>query len=87
MPVAGTIVAGDTSNATLCATAKQCTGTEGHAAIWLLNVTAAGQSLPLSVPLFIDPTTPPLSAFVHFDSALPDSADGERSRSSCWMRS
>jgi hypothetical protein len=64
VPVAGTIVAGDTSNATLRATAKQCTGVEQHAAIWLLNVTAAGQSLPAPVPLFLDPlSTPPFSAF------------------------
>jgi hypothetical protein len=64
VPVAGTIVAGDTSNAALRQTAKTCTGTEDHAAIWLLNVTAAGQSLPAPVPLFVDPVgTPPLSAF------------------------
>jgi hypothetical protein len=64
VPVAGTIIAGDTSNAALRQTAKACTGTETHAAIWLLNVTAAGQSLPNPVPLFVDPlTTPPFSAF------------------------
>jgi hypothetical protein len=64
VPVAGTIVAGDPSNAALKATAKQCTGTEDHAAIWLLNVTAAGQSLPNPVPLFLDPiAVPPFNAF------------------------
>ena len=57
VPVAGTIVVGDPSNATLRATAKACTGTETHAAIWLLNVTAAGQSLPAPVPVFVDPVT------------------------------
>ena len=41
VPVAGTIVAGDPTNAALMATAKTCTGSETHAAIWLLNVTAA----------------------------------------------
>ncbi len=64
VPVAGTIVAGDPTNATLRATAKQCTGAENHQAIWLLNVTAAGQSLPAPVPLFLDATaTPPFNAF------------------------
>ena len=64
VPVAGTIVAGDPSNATLQQTAKACTGTETHAAIWLLNVTAAGQSLPAPVPLFLDPVAvPPFNAF------------------------
>ena len=64
VPVAGTIVAGDPTNAALMANAKACTGTETHAAIWLLNVTAAGQSLPSPVPLFIDPiSTPPFNAF------------------------
>ena len=42
VPVAGTIVAGDPTNAQLMAAAKVCTGSETHAAIWLLNVTAAG---------------------------------------------
>jgi hypothetical protein len=64
VPVAGTIVVGDPANADLQATAQACTGTKTHAAIWLLNVTAAGQSLPAPVPLFVDPTaTPPFSAF------------------------
>lgn len=64
VPVAGTIVSGDPANATLMATAKQCTGTETHAAIWLLNVTAAGQSLPAPIPVFIDPVSiPPFNAF------------------------
>jgi hypothetical protein len=64
VPVAGTIVSGDPTNAQLMATAKQCTGSETHAAIWLLNVTAAGQSLPAPVPLFIDPVSvAPLNAF------------------------
>jgi hypothetical protein len=64
VPVAGTIVAGDPTNAQLMATAKACTGTETHQAIWLLNVTAAGQSLPAPVPLFLDAvSTPPFNAF------------------------
>ena len=63
VPVAGTIVQGDPANPTLMAAAKQCTGTETHAAIWLLNVTASGQQLPAPVPLYLDPTTAPFSAF------------------------
>jgi len=64
VPVAGTIVAGDPSNAALQQAAKTCTGTETHAAIWLLNVTAAGMSLPAPVPLYLDPaSTPPFNAF------------------------
>lgn len=64
VPVAGTIVAGDPANQALRDTAKTCTGTETHQAIWLLNVTAAGQSLPAPVPLFLDAlSTPPFNAF------------------------
>jgi hypothetical protein len=64
VPVAGTIVVGDASNATIKATAKACTQVETHAAVWLLNVTAAGQSLPAPVPVFVDPvSTAPLNAF------------------------
>jgi hypothetical protein len=64
VPVAGTIVSGDPANAQLMAAAKVCTGTETHAAIWLLNVTAAGQSLPAPVPLYLDPiSTPPFGPF------------------------
>ena len=64
VPVPGTIVAGDPTNAQLMAAAKVCTGSETHAAIWLLNVTAAGQSLPSPVPLYLDPiSTPPFGPF------------------------
>jgi hypothetical protein len=64
VPVAGTIVAGDPGNATLQTTAESCTGSKQHAAIWLLNVTAAGQSLPNPVPIFVDLTaTVPFNAF------------------------
>ena len=64
VPVAGTIVAGDPTNAALMAAAEQCTGSATHAAIWLLNVTAAGQSLPDPVPVYLDPVaTPPFNAF------------------------
>jgi len=57
VPVTGTIVVGDPSNPDLQATAMQCTGVATHAAIWLLNVAAGGQSLPAPVPLFVDPIT------------------------------
>jgi hypothetical protein len=64
VPVAGTVTVGDPTNATLMGAASQCTGVATHTAIWLLNVTAAGQSLPAPVPLYVDPTTgTPFSAF------------------------
>jgi hypothetical protein len=63
VPVAGTITQGDRSSADLKAAAKQCTGQEDHAAIWLLNISAAGQTPP-PVPVYVDlVTTPPTSAF------------------------
>ncbi len=64
VPVAGTITVGDVNSTTLQAAAQQCTGTKTHTAIWLLNVTAAGQSLPSPVPIYVDLTTTlPFSAF------------------------
>src|SRR5215217_5965254 len=64
VPVGGTIGVGDPTNATLRAAAKQCTGSETHNAIWLLNVTAAGQSLPAPVPVYVDQiSAPPFSTF------------------------
>src|SRR5215211_1487992 len=64
VPVGGTITVGDPNSPTLRAAAKQCTGSEAHTAIWLLNVTAAGQSLPAPVPVYVDRlTTTPLSSF------------------------
>ena len=68
MPVAGTVVVGDPTNATLMGAATQCTGRPTHTAIWLLNVTAAGQSLPAPVPLYVDPATG--SAFASFASTI-----------------
>jgi hypothetical protein len=71
VPVAGTVVVGDPTNATLMAAAAQCTGVATHQAIWLLNVTAAGQSLPAPVPLYVDPTTGgPFSAFASTSTIL-----------------
>lgn len=45
----------------LSAAATQCTGTAAHSAFWILNLTAAGQTL--QVPAFVDdvPLTSPLS--------------------------
>lgn len=64
VPVTGTITVGDPTNAGLKAAAAQCTGVATHQAIWLLNVTAAGQSLPAPVPLYVDPAAgTPYAAF------------------------
>ncbi len=64
VPVAGTVTTGDPASAALMAAAKQCTGVETHTAIWLLNVTAAGQSLPAPVPMYVDkPPAAPFNAF------------------------
>ncbi len=54
LPLTGTVMVGDPTNATLAADATACTGTTTHAATWLLVLTAAGQTLP--VPAFVDPT-------------------------------
>lgn len=62
VPVAGTVTVGDASSAALQAAAEQCTGQKVHTAIWLLNVTAAGQSLPNPVPVYVD--SPPLISAV-----------------------
>jgi hypothetical protein len=67
VPVAGTITTGDPTSQTLQAAAKACTGVEIHKAIWLLNVTAAGQSLPAPVPMYVD--APPSAPFNAFSSA------------------
>jgi hypothetical protein len=51
VPVAGRVVVGDPNNPNLQTAATQCTEQPVHTAIWLLNVTAAGQSLPNPVPV------------------------------------
>jgi len=51
----GTVVVGDKTSSALQESATECTGAPTHAAIWLLHIEVAGQSL--DVPLFIDPTT------------------------------
>jgi hypothetical protein len=56
VPIAGTIVVGDPTSTQLQAVAKQCTGANATV-IWLLNITAAGQSLPAPVPVFVNPIT------------------------------
>jgi hypothetical protein len=64
VPVTGTVTVGDRTNTNLTQAAEQCTGRQSHDAIWLLNVTAAGQSLPNPVPVYVDLTTTlPFSAF------------------------
>ncbi|HEX9415299.1 MAG TPA: hypothetical protein VF895_01165 [Gaiellaceae bacterium] len=71
VPVTGTVTVGDPTNATLMGAASQCTGVAAHQAIWLLNVTAAGQSLPAPVPLYVDPTTgTPFAAFASTSTVL-----------------
>ena len=51
----GTVLVGDKSASALQASATQCTGTATHAAIWVMRIQVAGQTL--DVPLFVDPTT------------------------------
>lgn len=63
VPVDGTVVVGDPTNATLMGAAQQCTGVATHAAIWLLNVSAAGQSLPAPVPVYVDPAAGLFASF------------------------
>src|SRR5205823_932511 len=50
----GTVLAADTTSATLKAAATQCTGTATHAGIWLLHVTVSGQTI--DVPVYVDAT-------------------------------
>jgi hypothetical protein len=57
----GTVTVGDATSTPLRTSAAQCTGVATHAAIWLLNVTVAGQALV--VPVYVDPTTGTEAAF------------------------
>lgn len=57
----GTVTVGDATSTPLRTSAAQCTGVATHAAIWLLNVTVAGQAL--TVPIYVDPTTGTEAAF------------------------
>lgn len=64
IPVEGTITATDPTSPDFTAAAEVCTGQATHNAVWLLNVSAAGQPLPAPVPLFVDMvSTPPFNAF------------------------
>jgi hypothetical protein len=54
LPLIGSVIVADGTNATLAATAVACTGTATHAATWNLSLTAAGQTL--NVPVFVDAT-------------------------------
>jgi hypothetical protein len=60
-PATGQVVVGDRTSSTLQTSAAQCTGTPTHAAIWMLNVTLSGQTLP--VPAYVDPTSRPEADF------------------------
>jgi hypothetical protein len=63
VPVAGTIVTGDPTSPTFANSGCAQLMTP-LSAVWLLNVTAAGQSLPAPVPLMVKAVTaPPVSAF------------------------
>jgi hypothetical protein len=57
----GTVLVADKSSPALQASATECTGTQAHAAIWLLHTDAAGQTF--DVPVYVDPTTGPEAAF------------------------
>ena len=58
IPVTGAIMADDPAKYTTSAT--QCTGTPTHAAVWLLQLEAAGQQL--TVPAYVDALTAPPEA-------------------------
>jgi hypothetical protein len=53
VPVSGAISVADPTSAALMTSATQCTGTAAHTAVWILTVSAAGNSL--QVPAYIDP--------------------------------
>jgi hypothetical protein len=55
IPLSGTVVVADQSQAAIVASATACTGTATHAAVWFLSLVAANQP-PLNVPIFVDPT-------------------------------
>lgn len=52
VPVQGSIVVADKTSAPLMAAATQCTGKAAHNAIWILNVSAAGNTL--QIPAYVD---------------------------------
>jgi hypothetical protein len=54
LPLVGSVIVADPTNATLAATAVACTGTATHTGTWNLSLTAAGQVL--NVPVFVDAT-------------------------------
>jgi len=54
VPVTGTIVAANSNDVDLQNAAEACTGVAAHDATWLLNLTAAGQSVSRPLPLFVD---------------------------------
>src|SRR5919197_1576467 len=63
VPVTGTVVTGDPTNATFANSGCAQLMTP-LTAVWLLNVTAAGQSLPAPVPVMVKAVTaPPVSAY------------------------
>lgn len=61
LDITGQVVVGDRANATLMQQATACTGTVTHDAYWLLALQAAGT--PLNIPMFVDRTSAPESAF------------------------
>jgi hypothetical protein len=76
LPLAGTVQARAADgtylssgvNVPLAKAATLCTGTATHAAFWVLVLSAAGQTL--EVPLFIDPTSGPVSAAAAYTLTL-----------------
>jgi len=61
LPLTGTVVVANPTDATIMAAATACTQSTTHAATWALVLSAAGQTL--QVPAWIDPTVAPETAF------------------------
>ena len=58
VPVEGTVTVANAAQAAgASAAAAGCLGTTTHQAVWLMNLSAGGQSLPAPVPVFVDRTT------------------------------
>lgn len=53
IPLTGTVKVGDQTQAAVATAATLCTGSATHGAVWLLALSAAGQTL--NVPVFVDP--------------------------------
>jgi hypothetical protein len=61
LPLTGTVSTDDPAKYTSVPAAVACAGAAPHQAVWLLTLTAAGQTLP--VPVYVDATTGAEAAF------------------------